>query len=455
MSNSLLRRNNNSPDAYALARRSAIILAIFLLTIAVRGALLSRVSEADLLHSIQSAHGYRSGDEGINIAVALIKKGEFGDPFLDETGPTAHVPPVYPLATSVVFRCFGFGHTAALIRNGIMIAGLGLLFASLPLASAALGIGFSEGAVAGFFAAAYPICRSSEIYRGRDEWLGALLLLWLTILAYRIGERREFLWRDAGLLAVGWEILLHTQPSALPVLLVQVAFCAILLRNSMTRKASLRRAYAAAALLVVLLTPWTLRNRRVLGSWMFMRDNLGLELRLANADGVKASFPENIASGEFCKVAPICSEASTQKIRQIGEVAFNQELGLEAKAWIVHHPAQFSRLTLERVAEFWADVPYERITRTVRLFWSAFAWAGLILLWRSGSKMAAFLIGSILVIYPVPYYVMQYSNRYIVPVCFAIFLPAGFTMCEIWRAAFHWRAERRRISSRLVESEPS
>jgi hypothetical protein len=185
-----------------------------------------------------------------------------------------------------------------------------------------------------------------------------------------------------------------------------------------------------------------------------MRDNLGLELRLANGDGVKASFPENIASGVFCKIAPICSAASTQRIREIGEVAFNRELGVEAKAWIVHHPAEFSRLTLERVTEFWADVPYERITQTVRLFWSVFAWAGVILLWRSGSKMAAFLIGSILVIYPAPYYVMQYSNRYIVPICFAIFLPAGFTICEIWRAAFRWRAERTRISSRLAESEP-
>jgi hypothetical protein len=450
-----LRQNNNSPDAYGLMRRSAISVGIFLLTIAVRGALLSRASEADLLHSIESAHrDYRSGDEGINIAIALVRKGEFGDPFLDETGPTAHVPPVYPFATAMVFRCFGLGHTAAIVRNGIMIAGLGLLFASLPLASAALGIGFSEGAVAGFLAAAYPICRSSEIYRGRDEWLGALLLLWLTVLAYRICQRREFRWRDAGPLAIGWGILLHTQPSALLVLLAQVAFCASRLRNSRIAKPSLRRACAGAALLVVLLTPWTLRNRRVLGSWMFMRDNLGLELRLANGDGVKASFPENIASGVFCKIAPICSAASTQRIREIGEVAFNRELGVEAKAWIVHHPAEFSRLTLERVTEFWADVPYERITRTVRLFWSVFAWAGVILLWRSGSKMAAFLIGSILVIYPAPYYVMQYSNRYIVPICFAIFLPAGFTICEIWRAAFRWRAERTRISSRLAESEP-
>lgn len=424
-------------------RRLLVTIGIFALAVGVRWTLLSGRPERDFLYGQQTAHGFHAGDEGINIAVALAAKGEFADPFVSETGLSAHVPPAFPVVTSLVFRWFGFGHRAAAVRNGILIGGMGALLASLPGASAALGIGFFEGAIAGFLAAIYPMFRANEVFRGRDEWLAALLLLWLTVLAYGICKRREFTWRDAWLLAIGWGILLQTQPSALLVLFVQVAFCAMRLRTAAGRNAALGRASVGAALLAVLLTPWTLRNRRELGAWMFMRDNLGLELRVGNGDDAKPSLAENMASDEFSRIHPMFSAAAAEKIREVGEVELNREMEREAKTWIVHHPAQFARLTIERFIDFWADAPAPRDTRVVRLSWSLLAWAGVILLWRSGSRMAALLIGSILIVYPLTYYVLQYSSRYVVPICFAILLPAGFALREAGGAALGWVLLRR------------
>lgn len=185
---------------------------------------------------------------------------------------------------------------------------------------------------------------------------------------------------------------------------------------------------------------------------MFTRDNLGLELRVGNGDDAQSSLTENMLSNEYFRIHPMFSMASVERIREVGEVEFNRELGRKAKAWIVHHPAQFARLTMQRLIDFWEDAPVPRQTRIVRLSWSLLAWAGLILLWRSGSRMPAFLITSILIVYPLTYYVFQYSNRYVVPICFAIFLPAGFALHRAGHAVFEWVARPARTRSTVIQS---
>ena len=88
-------------------------IAIFLLTITVRTVILSRVSKSDFLYGKLTSQGYVSGDEGINVAIALSRRGEFANPFREPTGPTAHVPPTFPFITAGIFRLFGYGYAAA------------------------------------------------------------------------------------------------------------------------------------------------------------------------------------------------------------------------------------------------------------------------------------------------------------------------------------------------------
>jgi hypothetical protein len=435
-------------------RRWAI--AIFLLTIVVRGALLSRVPEPEFSWGRQTAGGWVSGDEGINIAVAVAERRQFADPYTRPTGPSAHVPPAFPFATAAIFRVFGFGRAAAVVRNSINIAGYGLLYASFPAAAAALGMGTGAGVLAGLGAAAVPPFRSSEVFRGRDEWAAALLFLWLTVLVRRLSVDPPPSRRDAVALGVGWGVLLHIQPATLTVLPLHALIWLILSRRpafaaspaSTPGPAPYRRSLAvaaqrmalAAAILVLLLVPWTIRNYQALGGWFLVRDNLGIELWISNGEGAQPSMIANQRTNWYER-HPMLSVAAQDEIRRDGELAFNRRRLEEAWRWITANRDRFAGLTLSRIAAFWVDLPSSPVTFVQRLAWSVAGWAGVLLLWRLGHRLTVAYLVSILIVYPLVYYVMQYSNRYVVAISFAIFLPAGFAadwaagQLRRWRSA--------------------
>jgi hypothetical protein len=407
---------------------------IFLLTIAVRGFLLSRTSSADFLYGHQTETGFHSGDEGINIAVALAQTGRFADTFAEPTGPTAHLPPFFPLITSFVFRLAGYGKTAAAIRNGLNVLGFGLLYASFPIAASVIGLAAESGAIAGVLAAIYPSFRSSEVFRGRDEWASALVLLWLTVLLYKMCNRAQPRLADTVIFGLGWGLLLHIQPSTVIVLAVH-ALIFLIYRAPIGVTQRLRQAMAVAGMVLLLLLPWTLRNYFALGAWMFMRDNFGLELSIAYGDGAQSSQEANARSGWLCATHPTCSSELAHEVRRVGEVSFNRQRLHQALAWISGHPQRAGMLTLARMSAFWVDLPSNRSTFAVRLLWSLLGWLGLLRMARTEYRLQAWLLGSVLVFYPLVYYVVSYANRYVVPICFAIFLPAGFVLHQMYLAS--------------------
>jgi hypothetical protein len=413
------------------------------------------VPEPEFLWGSLTADGWVSGDEGINIAVALAEKQQFADPYVRPTGPTAHVPPAFPFATAAIFRIFGFGYSAAAVRNSVNIVGYGLLYASFPAAAAALGMGTGAGVLAGLGAAVVPPFRSSEVFRGRDEWAAALLFLWLTVLVRRLTTDARPVRRDAVVLGVGWGVLVHIQPATVTVLPVHALIWLVLSRRSASRispdwapaNAPQRKALAmaarqlllAAAVVVLMLAPWTVRNYRALGGWFFVRDNLGIELWISNGEGAQPSLIANQRT-KWYERHPMLSGMAMDEIRRDGEIAFNRRRLEEAWSWITTNPDRFADLTLARIAAFWMDLPSNPVTFAQRLAWSSAGWAGVLLLWRFGHRATAAYLVSILTVYPLVYYVMQYSNRYVVAISFAIFLPAGFAAdCVAGQLFRGWR----------------
>jgi 4-amino-4-deoxy-L-arabinose transferase-like glycosyltransferase len=337
----------------------------------------------------------------------------------------------------------GYGNAAAAIRNGLSIMGLGLLYASFPFAAGALGLAAESGVIAGTLAAIYPSFRSSEVFRGRDEWAAALVLLWLTVLVYKMHNRAQARFVDTVVFGLGWGLLLHIQPSTVTVLPVHgLIFLIYSSRTAMKQRLS--KGMVAASIVVLVLLPWTIRNYFVLGAWMFVRDNFGLELSVSHGDGAQPSQDANQSTGWYCTVHPICSAASANELRRVGEVSFNRQRLNEALKWISGHPERVIMLTLARISEFWADLPSNSSTFAVRLFCSLLGWLGLIRMWKTKHRLQACLFGSVLVFYPLLYYAVHYSNRYVIPVCFAIFLPAGFALQEIYCALRIWSENLRR-----------
>jgi len=424
--------NLPNPPRLASIRKSTWgpALAIFVVAFLVRLALLSRVSHEDLLYGTLTSQGLQSGEEGIRVALSLLKEGRFSDPFLLPTGPTAHLPPSFPATTALIFWFFGTGITGALVRNLVNISGYALTFALLPATTSALGIGRRAGLFAGFVAAIYPIFRSTEVFRGRDEWLAALLLLGVTVGVYRLAKLPEM--RLAAIYGLAWGVLMYVQPSALTVFPLHLI---IFFRHARRYSPLLRLQCCAAAalILIAVVIPWTIRNRLALGGWIFMRDNLGLELYVSNGEGASASLQENYQSGWYCSVHPMCSPSTAVRVRELGELRFNQDALREAADWIGNNGMPFCRLSLERVLFFWADMPSNRITFLIRAALSFIAFVGLALMWREGFGLQAAILSAILFAYPLPYYVVQYSNRYVATISFAFLIPAAFTC--VWLAS--------------------
>ena len=158
----------------AIMSRLRYAVGIFVVAVAVRGFLLSLASSGDFLYGRQTEAGFHSADEGINVSVALSRTGNFADPFVEPTGPTAHVPPLFPLVTACLFRVAGYGTAAAAIRNGLNIAGLGLLFASFPFAASVIGLGVRPGGIAGALAAVFRRSGRARYFagamNGRPHW---------------------------------------------------------------------------------------------------------------------------------------------------------------------------------------------------------------------------------------------------------------------------------------------
>jgi hypothetical protein len=407
-------------------------LAIFLLAFGIRGLLLARIPRESLLYGELTPHGLVSLEEGINVAVSLLTTGKFADPFPSPTGPTAHLPPAFPAATAVIFWIFGTGLAGAIARNLLNIAGYGMLFALLPAGAEALAIGRGAGVVAGFAGAIYPAFRSTEVFRGRDEWLAALMLLGLTVFAFRLAARSRWRLRSTLLYGLGWGALMYVHPGTAVVFPLHLA---VLVLAHKTEPVATRFTHAAAAVLVMLLTvlPWTIRNRAVIGGWFFMRDNLGLELAIANGDGAQPSQAANQATRWFWQHHPMGSPEAAGRIRTLGELEFNRRALHEARAWISQHPEPFARLTLERIAYFWMDIPSNPTTFFVRTGISLLCWAGIILMWRRRLFLQVALLGSTLLAYPLVYHLVQYSNRYVATLSFALLLPAGYIaiwLCE-------------------------
>jgi hypothetical protein len=198
-----------------------------------------------------------------------------------------------------------------------------------------------------------------------------------------------------------------------------------------------RRKWRSAALvtlgMVVACAPWGWRNYRTFDALLFVRSNLGLELRMGNHDGAAAAMDVMDRDGEH--LHPRTHEGEARKVQLMGEVAYMRQARTEALRWIRANPGEFTRLTLSRAAYWWLGPLYDPPTALAVTALTALALAGA---WRSfpslaGPQRAALAIP--LLAYPLIYHVVAYMPRYREPVNWLFLLLAG-------TAAWRWVAGR-------------
>jgi MFS family permease len=173
----------------------------------------------------------------------------------------------------------------------------------------------------------------------------AAVLATLLVL-FSLLDRPELSARQGGVLGGVTGAAAHFSPLVLPMVVVATTLGALASWRSLRVRPGFVVGFAAALLIVV--APYTIRNRLVMGSTFFIRDNLGLELAVSNADDAQPLAEANNVPGAAMDRHPFRQPELAERMRAMGEVAFNRGRQREALAWIGSHPAGFMRLTAQR-----------------------------------------------------------------------------------------------------------
>ena len=364
----------------------------------------------------------------ITVATNFAQTGTLANPYMSmPTGRTAHVAPLYPILIGSIYRVFGEGAVGENIRQTLACAISSVRAGLLVTVALALGLGEATALTAGLMGAFYVGAFDTEL---KGDWEGPLagaLLLWLVLWGYRMAAQRTPFWREAFAYGVAWGIALLVAPSLAPVLVALTAlWFAVHIRKNPRGAMAAIACCALGGLLT--LAPWIARNYAALGGFVWGRDNFGLELSLSNGPGAHWSNPRN--SPRIYSTHPSRYRPEAEKLASMGELAYNAERQREAFQWIRENPGEFTRLTVLRAIHFWFPTGRNSAHTVVLAGFTALAFAGLAILWRTGP--GAFAIVSIVWLsYPAMYYLIQWSSRYRLPIDWTLLLCAAVAFNEI------------------------
>jgi 4-amino-4-deoxy-L-arabinose transferase-like glycosyltransferase len=344
------------------------------------------------------------GLEICSIAAHIVRGQGYSSPFLVDTGPTAWIAPVYPYMVAVVFRLFGiFSQTSALVIIGIQCVMAGATCVTIH----ALGrrtIGPNLALWAAWIFTVSPI-----FFRWPVSWIwdftaSALLLsiaLIFSLDAAEDGRKRS--WLKLGAI---WALIALTNPALLAVLPFSFGYATYMRYRE--RRDWVRSLALSGAVFAVLVAPWLIRNDLVFGQPVFFRGNMWFEFHLGNYHGSNGMG--------FSGKHPTNNARELQRYSEMGELRYIQWAKEDALKFVRQDPGEFLELSLHRAWWFWDGTPL--------LYWSpewwkpwkfwplsVLAWLGLLFVLTRRPR-GWILYAAVLVVYPMPYYLIYPVAKY-------------------------------------------
>ena len=413
LASSILKSFQSAVEWLANSPRLAFVF-IFILAFGVRAYSLRHIPVINLLPNPDRELGA--------IARSLTETGQFANPYIIETGPTAHLPPIPPAIFALINYWFGFTNTAGCIFIGFTIATYSVIYALMPWITDRLGSGRPAGFVGGLIGTFMVEPELSD----HGEGLAALLLgLLLVAFLDRWNNKQNSLIISL-LVGLGIGVSFHVQPVLLLVFLGYFAF-EIGWRKG-NRKLALSNMLALGV--VIACVPWAWRNYSVFHEFFFIRSNLGLELRMGNNPGAAATFEEMDRQGRYYQHPRLLTKEAL-KVKELGEVEYMRQALDDVLIWIKENPWKFLKLTFLRFIHFWFDPLYHLPAAAPIVAFTIIAIPGARRLFQSQSLPQRIAILTPLITYPLIYYLVPYAPRYRTPIDWIIFMFAG---AEVW----HW-----------------
>ncbi len=315
------------------------------LTLAVLSALIIRLI---VLHFTASSgltdpsRGYEQfGWEMGWVARSIALGRGFSSPFVPFTGPTALVPPLFPYLLAGIFRVFGLYSMHA----GLVVLSLNSLFSALTCIPIYYSAQYSLGDRAARFAAwswvFYPFAIYFSATMVWDYALTALLFAICFCILQRLHLHHGLtVWAGLGIL---YGITILSNPSVLTVFPLLLLFAMLKVRRA--GGDWLRRGVITAIALLAVLTPWGIRNYRVLHVVCPVRDGFWLELWSGNTGDTFESNP--------AWTHPASNPDEMHQYQLSGEPAYIAQKHLLASDFIRRPPLFFVGVSLRRAIRFW------------------------------------------------------------------------------------------------------
>jgi hypothetical protein len=390
-----------------------------------------------------------TGGEVVRVARSLADHGTFANPFQSmNTGVTAHVAPVYPFIYAALVKVFGTGYPGLLILWGVNIAFFALQLAVMPWLTSRLGLGITPGLIA---AALGSVSLHTTVDASWECFLAGLMLMLAFILTWRTENWSSI--PRAAMLGIAWGIFVLTNP-LMVLLLVAWPIVVIASRpRAEWRKLSVR---AAAMFCAVALTiaPWIARNYIQFGSFIFVRDNLGLELSVGNNPCASPTLKQTEKSGCLYAYHPNSNPNVAKIVADSGELAFERTRLRQALDWINSNRAAFLKLSAQRFREFWFPSMFRRWEDYIVWPITLLSVAGIFALWRKNPLFARLILAT-WTLFPVIYYFVPAETRYTYPIYWTVLLPAGYALSELFAARFANRFAPASVRADLQRPAPS
>jgi hypothetical protein len=295
-----------------------------------------------------------AGGEAFNTAVAFARAGNLSDSFQLGQGPTAHLTPLPPLIAGAVYGALGvksFPSELLLLSWSLSLTAVGSWFFFRAFEAAGTSRAALLLGLAGFWLLPMNFHLEAVMFR---VWEGALATALAAFLIYRviqIDRKGSAGWIEIALFSLLAAVLFLVNP---PLGLAGYAAALLLMVRTQPLGRWIGIVATAAIALAAVLGPWALRNERVMGSFIPLRSNFGLELAVANHPAAaRGGDDKRIFLARMQEIHPYTSRSAYDRLELAGgEVAYAEKLGRETRAWIASNPIDFARLSAKHVRQF-------------------------------------------------------------------------------------------------------
>ncbi len=299
-----------------------------------------------------------ANEEAGNVARAIAAGRGFADPFFPGQGPTAHLLPISPSIAGGLLRMFGQGSVGQSVLLGWSLAVTVSCYAAAAYCIHLLGATRRTAVVAFALLCLIPLHSFTEAVRWQmwDGGLGALLCLACLAIVLR-GERGDTPAYFTGMKAAVPALTFIVNPITG---LAAIAISTLSTVRHRRRDGVVGPLCLLLASVVVVQMPWVIRNAVMLQHPIVTRDNLGLELALANhAGAVHPDDPRTTYLARLRMIHPYGNQAPARAmIAAGGEVRYSRSLQDRTTAWMSAHPGAVAAIWSRHIGELLFPRPW-------------------------------------------------------------------------------------------------